>query len=126
MADSPVTRLWSRFEARDWEGAAAELADDFVAEWPQTGERFRGPANFIAMNRAHPAPNWHISVSRVVAQGDEIAAEVVVTTDEGVDFCLGFYELCEGKIRRATEYWTERAPATTPAWRAEWTERMER
>jgi len=50
-----VRRLWVSFEARAWEAARAVLADTFVCEWPQTGERFRGRDNYLAMNRAHPA-----------------------------------------------------------------------
>ena len=37
-----VRRLWERFEARDWGAAAHELQEDFVADWPHTGERIRG------------------------------------------------------------------------------------
>lgn len=122
---NPVERLWTLFEAHDWDGAAGLLTDDFVAEWPQTQERFRGPANFIAMNKAHPAPNWHISVQRVVVARNEVAAEVLVTNDEGADYCVGFYELRGDQIQRATEYWVERGEAPTPEWRATWTERVE-
>jgi ketosteroid isomerase-like protein len=126
VSETVVERLWALFEARDWNRAAAELADDFVAEWPRTGERFHGRDVFIAMNRAHPAPNWHVAVKRVIAEGDQVAAEVEVTHDDGMDFCLGFYEIRQGRIATATEYWVERTLAPTPEWRAEWTSRVER
>lgn len=119
-----VERLWALFEERRWEDAGRLLHDDFVAEYPQTGERFRGRDNFLAMNQAHPAPNWHIVVRRVVADDDIAAAEVIVTTDVGIDFATGFYELRDEQIWRATEYWTERSAAPTPAWRAAWTDPM--
>jgi ketosteroid isomerase-like protein len=123
-AATPVRELWELFEARAWEQAGERLADDFVCDWPQTGERFRGRENFLAMNQAHPAPNWHIVVRRLISSGTEAAAEVVVTTDDGVEVCLGFYETRDGQIRRGVEYWTEHASQPTPAWRAGWTERM--
>jgi hypothetical protein len=128
MADdaaTPVRELWELFEARAWEEAGRRLADDFVCDWPQTGERFRGRDNVLAMNRAHPAPNWHVSVRRLVAGGSSAAAEVIVTTDEGVDVCLGFYEVRDGRLSRGVEYWTEQASRPTPAWRAAWTERIQ-
>jgi SnoaL-like domain len=123
-AATPVRELWELFEARAWETAGRRLADDFVCEWPNTGERFRGRDNFLAMNQAHPAPNWHIVIRRLVASGTQAAAEVIVTTDEAVDVCLGFYQVRGGQISYGVEYWTEIADQPTPSWRAEWTERM--
>ena len=32
-------RLWAALRDRDWEGLAAVMADDYVQEWPQSGER---------------------------------------------------------------------------------------
>ncbi len=42
-----VERLWRAFDARDFERAGDELHDDFVAEWPHSGERIRGRENFL-------------------------------------------------------------------------------
>jgi len=117
-----VRRLWVSFEARAWEAAGAVLADTFVCEWPQTGERFRGRDNYLAMNRAHPAPNWHIAITRLVGDATTAAAEVVVTSDNAVDICLAFYRVRAGLIEDAVEYWTEPGVKQTPRWRAEFTE----
>jgi lactoylglutathione lyase len=114
---TPVERLWERFEARDWDGARSELHDDFVGEWPATGERFVGPDAFVAMNRAYPDIGWHIEVARVVAAGDLVAAEVRVPGAETVDWCSGFYTLRDGKVWRAVEYWTATEQDPPPAWR---------
>jgi hypothetical protein len=118
-----VRRLWVSFEARAWEAAGAVLADTFVCEWPQTGERFRGRDNYLAMNRAHPAPDWHIAITRLVGDPTTAAAEVVVTSDNAVDICLAFYRVRAGLIEDAVEYWTEPGVKETPQWRAEFTER---
>jgi hypothetical protein len=125
LAGAVVRRVWESFEARDWDRAADCLADEFVCEWPQTGERFRGRENFIAMNRAHPAPNWHLQVRRLVAEQSTVAAEVVVVSDNAVDMCLGFYDVSGGQVVHAVEYWVERADKPTPAWRAAFTERVD-
>ena len=53
---SPALALWRLFEAGSWEEARALLHPDFIARWPQTGECFRGPDNYVAVNREHPAP----------------------------------------------------------------------
>jgi hypothetical protein len=119
----PVRQLWESFEAREWSTAGDVLADDFVCDWPQTGERFRGPSNYLAMNRAHPAPNWHITIVRLVDGGDIAAAEVRVTSDDAVDICLGFYEVRDKRVAYAVEYWTTPGAVPTPEWRAPLTER---
>jgi SnoaL-like protein len=73
-----VRRLWELFEAREWEQAGELLADDFVADWLQTGERIRGRENYIELNRNYPG-DWSITVKRVLAEGDVVASEIVVT-----------------------------------------------
>jgi len=113
-----VERLWASFEARDWDGARVALHDDFVCEWPATGERFVGADAFVEMNRAYPDIGWRIEVQRVVASGELVAAEVRVPSEETVDWCSGFYTLRDGKIWRAVEYWTATEPGPPPDWRA--------
>jgi ketosteroid isomerase-like protein len=116
-----VRRFWELLEARAWDDAADLLAEDFVCDWPNTGERFRGRDNFMDMNKAYPIPDWHIEVLRTVVDGPNVAAEVRVPSSSGLDFCLGFYEVVDGRIRRATEYWVEQR-LQSPAWRAQWVE----
>ena len=119
-----VAALWARFEARDWDGAQALLADDAVVEWPHSGERFAGATSFIEMNRRHPAPNWHIQVKRIVAEGDQVVSEVWVPTDAQPAFVTSFFELRDGKIARITEYWLDCEPEAAD-WRADLRERFE-
>lgn len=109
--------MWRCFEARDWDRARAELHEEFVCEWPATGERFVGADAFVAMNRAYPDVGWHVEVQRIVDAGDEVAAEVRVPSDDALDWCSGFYTLRDGRIWRAVEYWTRREPEPPPAWR---------
>jgi hypothetical protein len=69
-----VLALWSAFDAFDFEGAGALLSDDFVCEWPQSGERIRGRDNFVAVNAHYPG-KWRCTVGRVVDAGDVIVTE---------------------------------------------------
>jgi hypothetical protein len=47
-----VIERWVRvLEAKDFDAQAALLADEFVDEMPQSGERTRGKANWIAISR---------------------------------------------------------------------------
>ena len=120
-----VRRFWELMEARDWPAARALLHPSFIADWPQANERFRGADSFMAMNKAHPAPNWHIVSLSVQAAEHEIVAEVLVTNDEGADLAIGFYEVQGGVLTHAREYWVPRRTEPTPAWRAAWTEMID-
>lgn len=114
-----VARLWTAMEERAWDEVAALLADDFVCDWPVSGERIRGRDNFVAINRAYPG-EWSIVVRRIVADGDCAASEVAVRLDGRTDVAVSFYALRGGKLVRVVEYWPEPYPA--PAWRAAWVE----
>jgi hypothetical protein len=61
----------------------------------------------------------------VQATEREIVAEALVTSDEGADYALGFYDVRGGFVTRAREYWIERRAEPAPAWRAAWTEPIE-
>ena len=103
-----VEALWAAFDARDWERAAARLADDVVCEWPHSGERFRGRDAVIAVNRDHPDPWIRIEVLRVVAEGDQVVTEVRVPVEGAPPaYAASFFEVRDGLIMRMTEYWVD-------------------
>jgi hypothetical protein len=116
-SENPVRRLWELMEERRWEEAREQLADGCRIDWPQTGERFSSADAFIGMNRAHPAPNWHVRRVRTVLEGDSCACETHVDSDEGTDVCLGFYELQDGRIATGVEYWVGERSSERPSWR---------
>jgi ketosteroid isomerase-like protein len=118
-----VRELWDRFEARDWDGARALVHDDFTGEWPHSLERFRSGDNYIELQRIYPE-GWHIVVHRVVADGDVAVSEVTVTLGDVVDHVASFFEVRDGKVARATEYWVTEGYQEAPAWRAHLVERM--
>lgn len=123
MSAEPVRLLWERMEARDWEAVAAQLDPELVVDWPNTGERMRGRENFLAVQRAYPE-GWHIDVLRIVDGGDQVASEVRVDQDGKRFYASSFFELADGRITRAVEYWSTGEPEEPPAWRAPWTERL--
>ncbi|MEO7909687.1 MAG: nuclear transport factor 2 family protein [Roseiflexaceae bacterium] len=116
-----VERLWQLFDARDFEAAGALLHDDFVCEWPQTRERIRGRENYRAMNQNYPG-TWSVSIRRLIAEGDQVASEVVLTYGEEFVLAVSFFELRDGKIVRQVDYWPEPYPA--PVGRAQWVDPM--
>jgi hypothetical protein len=115
-----VRGFWESIEARDWDAARALLADDCVTEWPHSRELFDGADAYIEMNRAYPE-GWHITVLRVVAEGDIVASEIRVDQDDDVYFAASFFEFGpDGLVARLYELWVT-SPYEEPApWRAPW------
>jgi ketosteroid isomerase-like protein len=118
-----VRRLWTLFQARDWDAAEALVHPDIVVDWPDTRERMRGRANFMAVQRNYPEPWGTIEIRRVIGRNDLVVAEIAVHDARGTTFAISFAELEAGRIVRAVEYWVDDDGAP-PAWRAQWTERI--
>jgi ketosteroid isomerase-like protein len=121
VSAEPVRLLWERMEARDWDAVAAQLHPDVVVDWPNTAERMRGRDNYLAVQRAYPE-GWHIEVLRILHGGDTVVSEVRVDQDDKRFFAVSFFELADGKIIRAVEYWSDGEPEPAPEWRAQWME----
>jgi ketosteroid isomerase-like protein len=123
MSREVVLRFWAAIDANDFAAAGALLHDDYVLEWPQSGERIRGRENFVAVNTNYPTEGrWSVTVHRVVAEGDEVVSEVTVTDGvSNIARALTFSTVQDGRIVRQTEYWPD--PFEAAAWRARWVER---
>jgi hypothetical protein len=124
MEPSEVVRaLWHRFQDRNWTGAAELLAENAVIDWPASRERLVGRDKIIAVNREYPE-GWSIKVLRVIAEDDQVAAEVEVPhTKLGLFRASGFYSVRDGQIIHGTEYWTTVRGDEPPADRARLVER---
>jgi ketosteroid isomerase-like protein len=117
-----VLRFWAAIDANDFPAAGALLHDDYVLEWPQSGERIRGRDNFVAVNANYPTQGrWSVTVHRAIAEGNEIVTEVTVTDGVSNTACaITFSTVKDERILRQTEYWPD--PFQAAAWRARWVE----
>ncbi|HEX5505814.1 MAG TPA: nuclear transport factor 2 family protein [Thermomicrobiales bacterium] len=119
-----AARFWEAMNTNDWHAAAQLLHDDYILEWPQSGERVRGRENFVAVNAHYPAAGpWRFTVQRLVASDQGAVTDVLVTAPAVTTRAVSFFELRDGRIRRMVEYWPD--PFEAAAWRARWVERME-
>src|SRR4030095_9812223 len=50
-----VERFWAAVHANDFRAAGELLHDDYLLEWPQSGERIPGRGNLITVNERYPA-----------------------------------------------------------------------
>jgi hypothetical protein len=101
-------------------------ADDFVQEWPQSGERLTKAAakrvgeNYPAMSGSSPKFTYR----RMLGGGDIFVVEGTIDYGDGVPVSyVGIGEVRDGKIVKLTDYFAN--PFEAPAWRAEFVERME-
>jgi hypothetical protein len=125
-----VERLRAIFETGSLVEVAREqydlTADDFVEEWPQSGERIRGRDNAKAINDNYPQMTGttpKLTLRRISGEGAHWAIEGTIDYGDGtpVSF-VGIAELRDGKLVRMTEYFG--SPFEAPAWRSKWVERM--
>lgn len=99
--------------------------DDFVQEWPQSGERLNR-ANSIRLFEQYGAETGTaptFAYKRMVGGGDVFIVEGTIDYGDGVPVSyVGLGELRDGKVAKMTEYFANPFPA--PEWRAAFVERM--
>lgn len=112
-----VRGMWERMQERDWDGMAALLAPDLVVDWPANGERIVGRDDFVAFNATYPE-GWSIRILRLLAEGDQVVAEVEVPHETLGAFRVASISTVSGDvITHSTEYWKqvgEDPPSTSP------------
>ena len=119
-----VERYWRNMNENDWRAAGLLMHDEFVLEWPQSGERIRGRENFAAVNEHYSAAGrWRFGVRRIVADERGAVSDVTVTDGVVEARAVTFFEVRDGLIWRMTEYWPD--PFEAAKWRAQWVERIE-
>jgi SnoaL-like domain len=115
--------LWEAIGAEDWEAVAGYVHEDFVQEWPQSGERIVGRDNAMAINRNYPGGLPTMAFRRTVAAGPLAVLEVELTYADGSRYLgVSVIELRDGKVAKETDYFAQPFPA--PQWRAQWVEKM--
>ena len=99
--------------------------DDFVQEWPQSGERLTKAASsrlsesYGEMSGTSPK----FTYKRMLGGGDVFVVEGTVDYGDGIPVSyVGVGEMRDGKIAKMTEYFANPFPA--PEWRAPFVEKM--
>jgi hypothetical protein len=114
--------------------------EEFVEEWPQSGETIRGHANYRAIHEGYPGgtpetesqrllgseDRWVLTPTftpiRILGTGDTYTAVFSAVYPElGAQWIVAIIELREGKVIRQTTYFAP--PFEAAAWRAAWVER---
>lgn len=138
-----VERFVRAIENKDFDALEALIADDYVDEMPQSGERIRGKANQLALVRTYPggvgtvAPGstrlvgsedrWimtpSFSILRIEGSGDVYTyAGTIRYANSETWHVVAIVELRGGKVARTTTYYA--APFEAPEWRKHLVERF--
>jgi hypothetical protein len=100
--------------------------DDFVEEWPQSGERLSKAAS-IKVNESYSEMSGtspKMTYRRALGGEDVFVLEGTIDYGDGIPVSyVGIGELRGGKVSRMTEYFAN--PFEAPAWRADLVDRME-
>lgn len=99
--------------------------DDFVQEWPQSGERLTKEASqrlstaYPEMTGTTPA----FTYKRMLGGGDVFVIEGTIDYGDGIPVSyVGIGEVRDGKVSKMTEFFANPFPA--PAWRADFAQKM--
>lgn len=118
-----LENFWEVMRTNDFYAAAELFHDEFILEWPQSGERIRERENFAALNTAFPAEGkWRFTINQIIAEGEVVVTDVTVSDGKRTDRAITFSTIKDGKIWKQVEFWPE--PFDAPEWRRQWVERF--
>jgi hypothetical protein len=149
VTEASVRDLLGRYvqllNARDFDGLRQILDPDYVEEYPQSGERIRGPDALVAVLAAYPGGLGSVDAdrSRVVGSDEHWLMTPTFTTlrvtgsgdihtilvkargsDDTEWHVIGLVRLRNGRIWRATYFFAPEFEA--PEWRVPHVERFDR
>jgi len=106
-AEEIVRSYWAAMQANDWEAAANHLMPECVIDWPCSGERIVGRADFVSIQVRYPTKtgDWSFDVHRVVADQNTVVTEVTVTDGDVSARLVAFSEVEGEQIVGQVEYW---------------------
>src|SRR5690242_17268674 len=113
---------WAASDANDFETEHRIYLDDAVLEYPQSGERTRGRSK-IQNQRASQPNKKRFSIRRIIGSGELWITEFILAYDAKPSYTVSIMEFKGDKVARETQYFAD--PFVTPAFRAQWVERMD-
>ncbi len=106
-----IRQFFGAMASGNMEAAKTLVHEDFVMEWPQSGERFRGRDNaFGAMSVQTDQPQIE-GEPHFVGSGDVWVAQMRLRYASGLSYYVAVLEFRGGKLARGTGYFASPFPA---------------
>ena len=117
-----IDRYFRAFEQRDLDAIADLMHDDYVEEFPQSGERISSKQDARNVLEHFPGGLPSLVDHSYVVSGD--LGVMKMTLDYGGNrvYACEVIDFQAGKIKRVRAYFGE--PFEAPEWRAQWVESM--
>lgn len=106
-----MERFLAAAQAKDLDGMVSLVHDDLVMEWPQSGERFVGRENALAAFTATEEKPDIAGEPQLAGADDLWVLRMPVRYGEDIYHHVGVFELEDGLLRHATEYFGAPLPA---------------
>lgn len=113
-----IQQLFGALESGNVEAVKGLVQEDFVMEWPQSGEKFVGRENALGAWTAQTDRPEMESEPSVTGSGDLWVVQMRLRYSSGLNHYVGIFQLRDGKLARATEYFG--APFPAPEFRAKY------
>ena len=120
-AKEVVQNFWLAMQSNDFAKAGEWLSDDYVLDWPMSGERIIGRDNFVAVNSFYPANGrWEFTIHSLLCEGNRVVSDVGVTDGVVKARAITYSTVKNNKIVKQLEFWPD--PYEAPDWRKQWVE----
>jgi ketosteroid isomerase-like protein len=116
-----IDRFWDAITRKKTDEWDEIFTEDYVQEWPQSGERIVGRDNARAIVENYPGVPT-ATPRRTVVSGDLGVGEVALDYDGKIVHGVSIFEFRDGKIARETDYFAD--PFVAPEWRSKWVAKM--
>jgi hypothetical protein len=116
-----LERYIEAIQQQDFAAMTDLVHEDYVEEYPQSGERIRGRQNARNILENYPSlPN--VIEHSYVLSGDLGVMKLTLDYDGQRIYACEVIDFEDGKVKRARGYFAE--PFEAPEWRARWVEEM--
>jgi hypothetical protein len=117
-----LERYFQAFEQQDIDAMEELLHDDYIEEYPQSGERIRDKDNWRKIAENYSGLPSAIERGYVLS-GDLGVMKMTLDYDGNRVYACEIVDFEDGKVKRVRAYFAE--PFEAPEWRAQWVESME-
>lgn len=149
MDAEAVVRAYMAAWTDNYERLRSLRSTDWVEEWPQSGERIRGDANYRAIHERYPggmpaytgqeltgteksgsrtsgtralSPSFTLVHLSGGPEGIYTAEGLLKYPDGRTVHCVAVIQVIDGKVARQRTYFAD--PFDAPAWRGQWVEKI--